>query len=154
MNIKQIYFSILFIFCLAIFPNAYAQDNPDAILGKWRSGSGKGIVEIYKQGDQYYGKIIKLKEPYNEQGNPKKDINNPDKNLRDRDLLGLNVLKDFTYKGDNTWKEGKIYDPENGKEYNCEIKMVDEDHLDVRGYIGITLIGRTDTWVRYHGEPI
>ena len=64
--------------------------------------------------------------------------------------MGMNLLEGFEYDEDFEWEDGEIYDPENGKLYSCEISMDEEDEtkLNVRGYIGISLIGRTDVWVR------
>jgi uncharacterized protein (DUF2147 family) len=62
--------------------------------------------------------------------------------------MGMINLWGFVYKGDNTWEEGHIYDPQNGKEYKCVITMKDKNKLNVRGFVGITLIGRTDAWTR------
>jgi uncharacterized protein (DUF2147 family) len=52
------------------------------------------------------------------------------------------------YKGDNVWDDGKIYDPKNGSTYDCTITMINNNTIEVRGYIGISIIGRTDTWTR------
>ncbi len=126
-----------------------AQNNPDACLGTWLTGSKKGHVQIYKQGEKYFGKIVWLKEPNDPAtGKPKSDINNPDAQKKNRPLLGLINLRDFKYDGENIWEDGKIYDPENGKEYSCKIKLINANQLDVRGFIGVSLIGRTDSWVR------
>ncbi|GAB2777561.1 DUF2147 domain-containing protein [Rhabdobacter roseus] len=124
-------------------------NNPDAVVGTWLTGSKKGHVQIYKQGGQYFGKIIWLKEPNDPKtGAPKLDANNPDANKRKQPLQGLVNLRDFTHAGGNTWDNGKIYDPENGKEYSCKMTLRDNNTLDVRGYVGISLLGRTDTWQR------
>ena len=126
-----------------------AQSNPDACLGTWLTGSKKGHVQIYKQGEKYFGKIVWLNEPNDPAtGKPKSDINNPDAQKKSRPLLGLINLRDFKYDGENIWEDGKIYDPENGKEYSCKIKLINANQLDVRGFIGVSLIGRTDSWVR------
>lgn len=122
--------------------------NPDAILGEWLVGSQKGKVEIYKKGEKYYGKIIWLKEPLQANGKPKVDANNPEPSKKSQPIMGLNMLSDFKYVGDNNWEDGTIYDPENGKEYSCNLTLKDKNTLDVRGYIGFSWIGRTDTWKR------
>jgi uncharacterized protein (DUF2147 family) len=124
-------------------------DNPDAVIGTWLTGSKKGRVQIYKQGDQYFGKIVWLKDPNAPKTNlPLTDTNNPDSQKRTKPLLGLVNLRNFSYDSGNVWDEGKVYDPENGKEYSCKLTLRDANTLDVRGYVGISLIGRTDTWVR------
>lgn len=128
-----------------------AQDKKtgDEILGIWLTGSGNGKVEIYKNGNSYQGKIVWLKEPTDPQtGKPKTDILHPDKKLHSRPIMGLINIWGFGYDGNGSWENGHIYDPKNGKEYKCIITMKDKNTLNVRGYIGITLIGRNDTWTR------
>jgi uncharacterized protein (DUF2147 family) len=120
--------------------------NKDALLGTWLTGSSKGKVQIYKEGDKYSGKIVWLKEPNREDGTPKLDRHNPDKAKQTNPILGLNMLKGFVFDEDK-WVDGTIYDPENGKTYSCKITWRD-GKLDVRGYMGISLIGRTDTWFK------
>lgn len=135
--------------CCYLFVGAYAVDkHADDVIGVWKTGSGKGMVRIYKEGNKYYGKIVWLKEPNDETGKPKVDKNNSDESLRNRPLLGLVNLRDFVYKGNKVWENGRIYDPENGNDYSCEMKMTDENTLEVRGFIGVSLFGRTDVWKR------
>jgi len=125
-----------------------SSNDADKIIGKWQVGSGKAHIQIYKYGEKYAGKIAWLRDPLNEKGLPKVDKNNPDPSKRNNPLLGNVNMLGFEYDGDKTWNEGTIYDSENGKTYSCNIKMVDENTLEVRGYIGISMIGRTDTWKR------
>ena len=123
--------------------------NGDDLLGIWLTGSKNGKVEIYKKGDVYQGKIVWLQEPNDPAtGKAKTDVKHPDKSMHQRPLIGLVNLWGFKYKGEHSWENGHIYDPKNGKEYKCVITMKDKNTLDVRGYIGITLIGRTDIWTR------
>ncbi|MCE2994496.1 MAG: DUF2147 domain-containing protein [Cyclobacteriaceae bacterium] len=139
----------LFILLLALSSSiVFAQTESDAILGVWETGSGKARVKIDKVGDKFYGKVVWLREPLNEEGKPKVDKNNPEENLRTVPILGYKLIKDFSYKGDKTWEDGTIYDPENGSTYSCTIKMTDENTLDVRGFIGVSIFGRTDVWKR------
>jgi uncharacterized protein (DUF2147 family) len=118
----------------------------DAVLGTWLTASGKVKVMIYKEGNVYNGKIVWLKNPTYEDGKVKVDKNNPDKAKQSAPLLGLNMLKGFVF-DDGEWEDGTIYDPENGKTYSCTIKFR-RGMLDLRGYIGISLIGRTQTWYK------
>lgn len=131
------------------FQTIWAQtSNADAILGVWKTGEGNGHVEIYKNGDKYQGKIVWLKEPNDPKtGKPKTDIQHPDKANHSRPILGLVNLWGFVAKG-NTYENGHVYDPKNGKEYKCVMTLKDPNTVDVRGYVGITLIGRTDKWTR------
>ncbi|MDY7092679.1 MAG: DUF2147 domain-containing protein [Acidobacteriota bacterium] len=136
---------------------ALAQD-ADAILGVWRTAEtdkGYSHVKIYRDGDTYSGKIIWLKKPtYGPEEGPelegkeKTDRQNPDKKLRERPIVGLELLEGFTYDaGDQEWGGGTIYDPEKGKTYKSYMKL-DGDTLMVRGYIGFSLLGRTTEWSR------
>ena len=106
------------------------------------------IYTIGKNRDNVYnGKIVWLAEPTEADGTPAKDLNNPDKSLRSRQLIGLNMLSGLKEVGDE-YKEGKIYDPGNGKTYNCSMKL-EGDVLKVRGSLDKRgLLGRTMDWFR------
>lgn len=138
--------------CFAILLNAtfvFSQIDADRLLGVWEPSNGKARVKIEKIGEKYYGKIVWLKEPNDPNtGQPKVDKNNPDNSLRTVPLKGYRLLKDFKYEGNNQWENGTIYDPENGSTYKCIIKMPDANTLDIRGYIGVEALGRTDVWKR------
>ncbi len=122
--------------------SSFAQNT---VVGSWLSESGKGITEIYEVNGKYYGKLIWLKEPLDEIGKPKVDKENKDKGLRTTPILGLLILKDFVIK-DGEWKDGTIYDPENGKTYKCTMWLKDANTIKVRGYWGPFY--RTQIWTR------
>lgn len=122
--------------------------NADAILGVWKNGEGTGMVQIYKKGEKYFGKIVWLKVANDSEGKPRTDVNNPEPKLQSRTLKGLENLRDFVYKGQNKWEDGRVYDPKNGNDYSCEMKLIDDNTLEVRGFIGVSLFGRTDVWKR------
>ena len=82
---KIIFCTILF---LMPFAAAFAQD----VIGKWKLEDGTAIVEVYKSGDSFNGKIVWLEKPTEADGTPAKDENNPDPKLRTREILGLNML--------------------------------------------------------------
>ncbi|MFC2131290.1 DUF2147 domain-containing protein [Bacteroidota bacterium] len=120
----------------------------DAVIGIWLTQDKDSKIEIYKKGDKYYGKIIWLKEP-NRKGKPKVDDKNPDPKKQDRAIMGLVILKRFVYDDDYEWEDGEIYDPKSGKTYSCNMELSkDKKTLEVRGYIGISLFGRTAVWTR------
>lgn len=121
--------------------------NADAILGKWINPSGEGQVQIYKKGSKYFGKLMWMKFPNEADGKPKLDSQNPDKTLKSRPKLGIELLKDFVYDGENVYEDGTIYDPKNGKTYSCKMTL-NGDNLKIRGYIGISLLGRSEIWKR------
>jgi uncharacterized protein (DUF2147 family) len=121
----------------------------DRIIGLWEPSNGKARVKIEKIGTKYYGKIVWLKEPIDPTTKAEKlDKNNPDESMRKVPLKGYRLLKDFIYTEKDEWTEGTIYDPESGSLYNCLIKMKDENTLDIRGYVGVKALGRTDVWKR------
>jgi uncharacterized protein (DUF2147 family) len=145
---KQPYSLLFFLFITLSSLSLSAQNNPDAVVGTWYNGSKESRIEIYKCGDKYCGKIAWLKEPNYEDGKPKVDKNNPDDKLKGRPIMGMVLMKDFEYDAKNVWDDGEIYDPKSGKTYSCKMTLTDPDHLEVRGYVGISLIGRTDKWTR------
>jgi uncharacterized protein (DUF2147 family) len=121
----------------------------DAVIGIWKTGEANALVKIYKSGDKYEGKIVWLLEPTDpETGKPKLDKNNPDESKKSRPVVGMVNIYDFVYAGKKEWESGKIYDPKTGNEYKSTIKMKDANTLEVRGYIGVSLFGRTDVWKR------
>lgn len=145
--------TLLFVGSLLIIAGASAfnvkADNPDGIVGVWKTGEGTAMVRIYKNGDKYQGKIVWLKEPNDpETGKPKVDKNHPDEASKTRSILGLVNIWGFNYKGENVWDGGNIYDPKNGNTYSCTMKLQNANSLEVRGYIGVSIIGRTDTWTK------
>ena len=120
----------------------------DSIVGEWYTENNKSVVKIYKVGNKYYGKIIWLKAPNDKNGKPKLDKNNEDEKLQKRPLLNLVILKDFEYDEDNEWDDGEIYNPEDGETYSCTMTLIDKNTLEVRGYVGISLLGKSQTWKR------
>jgi uncharacterized protein (DUF2147 family) len=124
--------------------------DPDKLLGTWTVEDGSARVKIEKIGTKYFGKTIWMKEPNDDQGKPKVDVNNPDATLRNQPRIGLRIMKDFEWEGKGVFKNGKIYDPKKGKEYCGKITFKDDDHLDLRGNIcGFGVLGRTSSWTRY-----
>jgi uncharacterized protein (DUF2147 family) len=124
------------------------------ILGIWKTAMGESKVEIFMCGEKFCGKIIWLKNPIytdsndGQVGTPIIDRKNPDPALRSRPLIGLRILEGFTSEGYNTWKNGTCYDPKSGNTYRGKIHLSAPDRLELRGYIGIPLFGRTSVWTR------
>jgi uncharacterized protein (DUF2147 family) len=124
---------------------AIAQADP--LEGHWYSEDKTAKVHIYKAKDnKFYGKVDWLKVP-NRDGKPKVDGRNPDASKRNQPIVGLVILKGFKKDGDNTYEDGTVYDPKNGKTYSCKITRKGNS-IDVRGYIGVSMIGRSTTWVK------
>jgi len=122
----------------------YGQD----VFGTWKTiddstGEARSIVEIYQEDGKVYGKIVELINP--KEPNPICDkCSGEDK---DQPVIGLKFIKGLEKDGDE-YNSGKILDPENGKLYKCYITLEEEDKLKVRGYVGFSLLGRTQYWYR------
>lgn len=127
--------------------SANAQSSANQIVGTWLNQEKEAKIEIYQQGEKFFGKIAWLKEP-NENGKPKTDHKNPDKSKRDTPILGSVIFSNFKFDGNSGWENGEIYDAREGKTYSCKITLQSAKVLKVRGYIGISLFGRTNMWTR------
>ena len=142
---KKLFFFLTFILLSTAFLNAQA----DKVVGFWLTEKGTSQVEIYKGTDGlYYGKVSWLEEP-NEDGKPKVDSDNPDPALQKRPILGLPLLQGFEYdKKENEWVNGSIYDPDNGKTYDCFMWFEDDEKvLQIKGFVmGMRFIGRKTGW--------
>lgn len=131
---------LLLTFALSLFGvMTFAQ-----IEGKWKTiddetKQAKSIVEIYKKGDQYYGKISQLLvKPANPNCTECKD------DRKNRPIVGMEIIRGLKKDG-SEFTDGTITDPKTGKTYKCTIKR-EGDKLNVRGYLGISAFGRTQTW--------
>ena len=139
MKLKKLYIFIFFISQMSF---------SQTILGKWKTiddetGKEKSIVEIFEKQGKVFGKIIEIFE--SEHRNRKcEKCEGEDKN---KPILGLIIIKGLKKSG-KVFDGGKITDPKNGSTYNCKISMEGIDKLTVRGYIGISLFGRSQTWIR------
>ena len=139
---------------LAMAATAHAAEaDASAILGRWYTDGDESIVEIYNCGESYCGKIVWLQEPLDpETGEEKKDTYNPDESMRERKIIGMDIVWGFKSGRGKSWGGGKIYDPESGKTYSCKAKLK-KDKLNIRGFIGVSLLGRTTVWTRSGQGP-
>lgn len=124
--------------------NTNAQNSSDAILGKWMTTDNKLMVEVYRQNNNYKAKILWFKEVSNKIMSDRLDENNPDKTLRNRKWLGMDVLRNLKYDAkDNEWVDGIIYDAKHGREWDS-IAWINNDHLlKVKGYWVFKFISET-----------
>ena len=143
-------FLMLLATVLFALPNVVAQKvSEDDVLGTWLNEDEDAHIQVTKRDNKFFGKVIWIKDPIDpETGKEKLDKLNPDESLRSRPRLGLEILTNFEYDGDDRWDSGKIYDPKSGKTYSCYIKYLDQDKLKIRGFIGVSLIGKTTYWTR------
>lgn len=122
-----------------------AQENK--VNDYWLTAEGTSQIQLFKASNgKYYGKIVWLKEDKD-----KRDVNNPDVSKQNNKLLGLQILKGFEYnKSEKTWENGTIYDPNNGKVYDCYMWFEDDPNtLIIKGYVmGMRFLGRETKWIR------
>lgn len=133
---------------LAITTALRAQSSPNAIVGAWESDEKDVRMEYFQDGDHYSARLLwgnKIVEADNVTS--KKDTKNPDQSLRSRNILGIVSLTGLKWSG-KEYTDGKIYDPPSGKTYNCKAWM-DGDKLQLRGYLGFSMMGKTVSWHRY-----
>lgn len=148
-NIRVVPIILLFISAMMCTKVYSQRQKTDAIAGIWYNEEKTSKLQIYREGPHYFAKIVWLRDPVDEATKkPRVDNLNPNVRLRNRPLLGLIVLRDFVFDGDDQWEDGTIYDPNNGKTYSCYIAVDSPGKLKIRGYIGVSLLGRTTYWTR------
>ncbi len=118
------------------------------IVGKWKTvddvtGNAKSIIKIYKENGKYYGKVAEILTP----GESNKVCSLCEGNKKDQRIQGMIILTDLVKDGDE-WNNGEILDPNNGKTYSCYVTLENANKLKVRGYIGFSLLGRTQYWYK------
>ena len=146
--------TILVLVCFMTIPIFHLQaqeTKPDEVLGTWttiddETGRKKSVVKLFLKGDKLYGKVIQLFRLPDEDPNPVCDECDKDDPRYNQDVIGMEIIKDMKSDG-NIWDDGTILDPENGKIYSCKIWLQDGD-LQVRGYLGFSFIGRSQTWIK------
>ena len=139
----MIRFSLFFLLC-----TFFCQAQSDKILGIWLEEEKQSKIEIYKENNKFYGKIIWLREPLDENGQIKLDKKNPNPTKRKNTIDGLVIMKDLEFIKTGVWENGEIYDARSGKTYSLVVYMKNNTTLDLRGFIGFTLFGKTTTWTK------
>lgn len=140
--------NLLLILTACLCTLAKAQE--DKITGTWYNEEKTSKIKVYEKGGDYYGKIIWLSEDVGPDGKrPKRDANNPEEDLQDRPLVGLEILKGLEWdEDDEEWIDGEIYDPKSGNTYDLLAWMEGPNTLMLKGYVGFSLLGRSTTWTR------
>ena len=155
----------LTVMLLFIIPSAAVAADQEfdtaAIVGVWKTEPNEdgaySHIEVFEEAGRYNGRIIWLSsplygddEPEGPPGQPRIDKENPDDSLRERPLLGMDLMRGFQHNGKNKWEDGRIYDPESGKEYRGKVTMLDPDTLELFGYVkvGFVKLGRDTIWNR------
>ena len=124
----------------------------DRVIGTWLTEPCDGLVRIESADDGIRGVIAGA--PPGTRSDPEaRDVNNPDPALRDQPLVGLTILGGYSAEK-KRWVNGWIYDPDNGKRYKSRLRLKDADTLEVRGYIGTPMLGRSQIWTRWKQPSI
>ncbi len=142
---------VLLTCCFLFNVIVHAQNIPDAVLGKWESEEKNLIVEVYKQNNLFKAKVLWFHDDYDtitpvEQ---RLDMNNPDKDLRNRKIVGADILSGLVYNSrQDKWVNGKIYDASSGRTWDATVWLNDAQNLSVRGFYIIRLFGKTMNFYR------
>ncbi|HAQ21309.1 MAG TPA: DUF2147 domain-containing protein [Prolixibacteraceae bacterium] len=133
-----------------VISQAFTQEAQN-IAGIWWNDKKTSKIEIKEENGKFSGTVIYINPEKYVNGEPEKDFNNPDPKLKTRSRLGLQILSGLKFHvSDNEWQGGRIYDPDNGKTYNCYAWFgQDPNVLYLKGYVvGIKWLGRSTTWTR------
>jgi uncharacterized protein (DUF2147 family) len=123
---------------------------PPSPIGLWQDEDAR--FEIYDAHGTLSGRIVSIKNASAAEGKIRTDIHNPDPSKRARPIIGLVMMSGFVKKSDTHWDNGMIYDPRSGSTYSCSMDLDGPDTIKVRGYIGISLLGRSEAWTRVSGN--
>ncbi|HQE50718.1 MAG TPA: DUF2147 domain-containing protein [Prolixibacteraceae bacterium] len=143
---RVLIFSLLLFFAI----KGMAQ-KAEAIAGIWWNDEKTSKIEIKEVNGKFIGTVVYINPSSYVNGEPEKDTNNPDPKLRSRSKLGLQILSGLQFNaGKSQWDNGRIYDPENGKTYDCYAWFEkDSNTLYLKGYVvGIKMLGRSTIWTR------
>lgn len=132
-------------FCLGIFAQS-----ADDISGIWWNAEKTSKIKVELKGGKYIGTVVYIIPEKYVNGEPEKDDQNPDATLRNRSRLNLQILSGLVYNsGDKEWAGGMIYDPKNGKTYECYVWLEGKETLQLKGFVaGIRMLGRKSAWTR------
>lgn len=121
----------------------------DELLGEWWTEGNQGRVNFARYNDgTYRGTTSCCKDGKDTPDTPKFDRHNPNPKLRSRSTVGIVIIWNLKYEGDGEFTGGHVYNPRDGKTYRMKIQIVDKDTIEVRGYLGIALLGQTQVWKR------
>jgi uncharacterized protein (DUF2147 family) len=157
MQRRPLTFKVLILFFLWAIP--VVADDPtkaNLICGKWLSDNKELLVLVYRDGNTFKGKSLWFKNHDTRKAMDEwTDLHNPDPALRNRKILGIDVLTELTYNtGSNTWENGKIYEARSGKFWDAYVKINKNGSLKVTAYWGLKLISKSIGFTRYNGEKL
>ena len=139
--------ALTFAASLALLPASARAGNSGGIAGLWLVEAKDAVVDIAPCGERLCGTVVWLKEP-RPNGRVRVDDKNPDPAQRARPVCGLTLLYDFKASGENEWEDGHIYSADEGATYSAKMALLDANRLKVRGFVGISLFGKSQVWTR------
>lgn len=141
---------LILLFFLGVYSLASIAQEADKIVGIWWNEEKTSKIEVKKVDGKYIGTIVYMIPEKYENGLPPKDDENPDEKLRDRSIVGLQILSGFVFDADDKeWVEGSIYDPKSGKTYDCYAWLESDDLLKLKGFVaGIRWMGKSSEWYK------
>ena len=141
---------LIILFFLGVYALTSVAQEADKIVGVWWNEEKTTKIEVEKKDGKYIGTIVYMIPEKYENGEPPKDDENPDQALRNRSIVGLQILNGFVYNsGKEEWKDGSIYDPKSGKTYDCYGWLESDNLLKLKGFVaGIRWMGKSSEWYR------
>lgn len=144
---------IPFVLALLALPAAAATErNADPAHGLWLTENQRAIVEIASCGNETCGRTVWVADAVDETGQPKRDRSNPDQVKRDRPICGIELVGGLARAGDGEWQHGWLYNPRDGATYSAELRALSPSELEVRGYVGVSLLGKSQVWTRVSSD--
>lgn len=127
---------------------AFADRPSDPAHGFWLTENRKAIVQIAHCGADTCGRMVWVENPLDEAGLPKRDDRNADAAKRGRPICGLELVGGLDKADEGSWQNGWVYNPRNGETYSAEIRALSPSELEVRGYLGVSVLGQSQVWTR------
>ena len=128
--------------------DAVAERPGDPAHGYWLTENRKAIVRIAPCGADTCGRMVWVEDPRDEAGRPKRDDRNADAAKRSRPICGIELVGGLTKADEGAWQNGWVYNPRNGETYSAEIRALSPSELEVRGYLGVSMLGKSQVWTR------
>lgn len=140
---------VILLYLFVGIPSIQAEDvKPDDVIGVWSVETDEEAtehIEIYQRDGLYFGKIIWAKSPEDSSG-PALDVKNKKEELRSRSLVGLEIIRDYKFNGEDSWEDGEFYAYKKGRTASPKLTLIDEDHLKIQ--VKILLFKKTFVWPR------
>lgn len=141
---------LVILFFLGVYTLAGFAQKADKIVGIWWNEEKTSKIKVEKQDGKYIGTIVYMIPEKYENGAPPLDDENPDESLRNRSILGLQILNGLEFDAKKEeWNDGTVYDPASGKTYDCYVWLEKDDLMKLKGFVaGIRWMGKSSEWYK------